>query len=95
MRDNGTHDGWLTAVYQDVLGRDVDPSGGAAWTMQLAQGISRQAVATSIQSSPEGTTRLVEEFYPQYLGRPADPIGLQSFVSNLSAGASEEFVMSS
>jgi hypothetical protein len=95
VRGNGTNDGWLTAVYQDVLGRDVDPSGGAAWTMQLAQGVSRQAIATSIQLSPEATTRLVEGFYLQYLGRPADPIGLQAFASDLSAGASEEFVISS
>jgi hypothetical protein len=93
VRGNGTDDGWLTAVYLDVLGRAVDPSGGAAWTMQLAQGVSRQAVATSIQLSSEATNRLVEGFYLQYLGRPADPIGLQSFASGLSAGGSEEFVI--
>jgi hypothetical protein len=95
VRGNGTNDGWLTAVYLDVLGRAVDPIGGAAWTMQLAQGVSRQSIATSIQLSPEATNRLVEGFYLQYLGRPADPIGLQSFASHLSAGGSEEFVISS
>jgi hypothetical protein len=94
VRGNSTNDGWLTAVYLDVLGRGVDPSGVAAWTMQLAQGVSRQAVATSIQLSPEATNRLVEGFYLQYLGRPADPIGLQSFASDLSAGGSEESVIS-
>jgi hypothetical protein len=94
VRGNGTNDGWLTAVYQDVLGRAVDPGGGAGWTMELAQGVSRQAVATSIQLSPEATNRLVEGFYLQYLGRPADPSGLQSFASELSAGSSEESVIS-
>jgi hypothetical protein len=95
VRGNGTNDGWLTAIYLDVLGRAVDPSGGAGWTMELAQGVSREAVATSIQLSPEATNRLVEGFYLQYLGRPADPIGLQSFASHLSSGGSEEFVISS
>jgi Domain of unknown function (DUF4214) len=57
-------------------------------------GIPRTSVALSIYLSPEATTRLVEQFYLQYLGRPADPGGAQAFASSLSGGSSEESVIS-
>jgi hypothetical protein len=90
---NSTNDGWLSAVYLDVLGRGIDPSGLANWTQQLNQGVSRTDVARSILLSSEANTLLVEGFYLQYLGRPSDPTGLQGFVSQLTAGVSEESVV--
>jgi hypothetical protein len=90
---NSTNDGWLSAVYLDVLGRGIDPSGLANWTQQLNAGVSRTAVANSILLSAEANTRLVEGFYLQYLGRPSDPSGLQGFVGQLTAGVSEESVI--
>jgi hypothetical protein len=92
---NSTNDGWLMALYPDVLGRLIDQNGLTTWTQQLNQGVSRTAIANSILLSTESSTRLVEGYYPQYLGRPADPSGLQTFSSQLAAGASEESVIMS
>jgi Domain of unknown function (DUF4214) len=93
-RGGGTNTGWLNAVYNDLLGRQPDPSGQQNFGQQLDQGVPRTTVATSIYLSPEATTRLTETFYLQYLGRPADPAGLQSNASALTAGVPEESVIS-
>src|SRR5262249_4952621 len=93
VRGGNSNDGWLSAVYGDLLGRAPDPGGQQSWGQQLAMGVPRTSVALSIYLSPEATTRLVEQFYLQYLGRPADPGGAQSFASSLSGGASEESVI--
>jgi len=93
VRGGGTNDGWLAAVFNDLMGRPIDPSAQQFFGQQLAQGVPRNSVALSIYLSPEATTRLVGEFYPQYMGRPADPGGLQSWSSSLSAGFTEEFVI--
>jgi hypothetical protein len=93
VRGGGTNDGWLAALYNDLLGRAPDPSGLQHFGQQLAQGVSRDSIALSIYLSPETTTRLTQQFYLQYLGRPADPSGLQANASALSAGAPEESVI--
>jgi hypothetical protein len=94
VRGGNTNDGWLSAVYGDLLGRPLDPGGQQSWEQQLAMGVPRTSVALSIYLSPEATTRLVEQFYLQYLGRPADPGGAQAYASSLSGGTSEESVIS-
>jgi hypothetical protein len=92
-RGGGTNDGWLAAVFEDLLGRPVDPGSQQYFGPLLAMGAPRVNVALGIYLGPEAATRLVEQFYPQYLGRPADPSGLQAAAAQISAGASEESVI--
>src|SRR5207237_12303 len=44
----GTADGFLGALYRDELGRDLGPTGAAAWHAALANGGSREAVALGV-----------------------------------------------
>jgi PKD repeat protein len=93
VRGGGTNDGFLTALYQDALGRAVDTAGRAAWDQALASGTTRQQVAAAIFASGEYDTDLVQNYYQTYLGRAADTAGLNSFVGSLQNGATDESVI--
>jgi endoglucanase Acf2 len=90
-RGNGTNDGFLVALYADVLGRT--PGGSEAFAAALQAGEPRIFVATAVLTSPESNTRLVEQLYGQYLRRHSDPNGLQAWVAFLSAGGDVEQVI--
>jgi fibronectin type 3 domain-containing protein len=85
---------FIAQVYQDLLGRNVDPSGLASWAGYLDANASanrdpagvRALVVQSIEASPEYLTRAIENFYTVYLGRGADPFGLNSFLTFLNQG---------
>ena len=59
-RGGGTNQGFLTAVYQDALGRAIDTSGQTFFTQALAAGASRDQVAAIIVSSVEFRTIAIE-----------------------------------
>ncbi len=68
---------FVTNLYQDFLGRNVDATGFAHWTAILTDGsMSRTTVARAILDSGEYRTKLVDETYRRVLGRAADPAGV-------------------
>jgi len=83
----GTKTGFLAAVYHDVLGRAVDPSGAAGFGAALSAGVSRTMIVKAILSSVEAEQVLVEGDYLTYLRRTAEVGGLDAFVSDLQHGA--------
>ena len=89
----GTNDAFVTALYQDVLGRTPDPSGRANWLQQLASGKSRAEVALAVLRSPEARGVQVSSFYVQFLKRQADSGGLANFQNLLLQGVREEVVI--
>jgi hypothetical protein len=89
----GTTNGYLAALYRDLLGRALDPSGLATYSQQLSQGVSRSQVALTVQTSSEGSQRLVQQLYLQFLRRPADPVGLRAYSTILVNGGTEETVV--
>jgi hypothetical protein len=89
----GTNDGFLTALYRDALGRDIDPVGRAAYSQALAQGASRGQIAAAIFASTEYLQNLVQSFYQTFLHRGADPIGLNAFLTALQNGAHDDEVI--
>ncbi len=54
-RAGGTNEGWVDAVYQDVLGRDPEPAGRQYFLDQLAAGVPREPLASAILVAPEAT----------------------------------------
>jgi hypothetical protein len=82
--------GFLPAVYQAVLHRPIDPSGAQSWSAQLAQGVSRQAVAAALLTSLESDQLVVQTAYLQLLHRAAEPGGLNVYRTALQQGLSEE-----
>jgi hypothetical protein len=92
-RGGGSNDGFLAALYQDALGRGIDPVGQVAFGGALAAGqASRSQVAQLIFTSTEFQQDLVNILYRQYLHRDADDIGLMFFVGSLQRGARDENV---
>jgi uncharacterized protein (TIGR03118 family) len=93
VRGGGTNNGFLAALYQDALNRNIDPSGQASFGMILANGASRQQVAADILSSPEFFQDTVKGFYLNLLHRAADAGGLNGFANALAGGATDQQVI--
>jgi hypothetical protein len=93
VRGGDTNNGFLAAIYQDVLNRTIDPSGQAAFGQQLANGISTTTVATEIVTSQEAQKDVVDAFYLAFLRRTADAGGESFFVSELLQGTRDEQVI--
>jgi uncharacterized delta-60 repeat protein len=92
-RSGGTTDGFLTALFADVLNRSVDPAGQQSFSTLISQGMSTQGVATIVLDSPEARVDVVDAFYNTYLQRPADAAGLAAFASPLPGGSSNEAII--
>jgi hypothetical protein len=92
-RGGGTNNGFLTALYQDLLNRPIDTNGQTGFTMALANGVTPTQVAAAILSSLEYRQLLVNGFYQQFLLRNADPVGLNGFVTALQNGARDEQII--
>jgi hypothetical protein len=97
INSGGTNLGFLQAVYQDVLGRAIDPAGQAFWLSELTRRGSsgdntdddrkaRTAVAALIVNSLESDMRQVQGLYSRFLSRAADTGGLNAFTNALASG---------
>ena len=79
-RNGGTNDGFLTAVFRDLLGRPIDASGRDTFTTALQSATSRGQVAANILTSTEGAGRVVNLLFNRFLRRNADDGAITSFV---------------
>jgi hypothetical protein len=84
----GTNAGFVTGLYQTLLGRAPDQGGAQGFTQALTNGLSRAQVVQAFLSSQEYQTREVQTAYQLILHRTADTGGLQGFTSALSQGQS-------
>jgi streptogramin lyase len=85
-----SNSGYLSALYQDVLQRPLDPAGAAARGGAFNEGATRTDVAAAVLESLESDTNETESMYQQFLHRAADPGGLQAFVNSLQQGQTNE-----
>jgi hypothetical protein len=80
-----TNQGFLTALYQDVLFRAPDSSGNTFWLNALASGVSRTTVAYDFVTSQEAAVdRLTDVAYESILGRAPDSAGLSFWAATLT-----------
>lgn len=86
----GTPDGFVTTLYNDVLGRDPDSAGRSYWDGRLASGTPPWVVAASLVLSTEAMSNRVTGDYEQLLGRAPDPAGLAYWTGLLQHGARDE-----
>jgi hypothetical protein len=91
-RVGSTNVGFLAALYEDALGRPIDPTGEAFFSQGLAGGASRSQVAAALFASTEYRQDLVEGYYQSFLHRRADAAGLTSFVEALASSTPDEAV---
>jgi hypothetical protein len=87
-----TVDGFLHALFVDVLGRPID-SVSEAFYLGLAASATRTEIALDVLVSDEARARFVSGAYEQFLGRSPSPSELQAFVQALQSGATDEDVI--
>src|SRR5207302_5152962 len=82
---------FVAQAYRDLLHREADPAGLAAFTGALNAGAAtRDQVALAIQGSTEYHADQVQSLFQALLHRPADPVGLAGFTAFLNAGGTAE-----
>jgi hypothetical protein len=86
-------DAFLDAIYQDALGRQVDPAGRIGFDQALAGGMTRGQAASVIFSSAEYQGNLVQADFQAFLGRSAEPTAQAFFVNELQHGGSDQLVL--
>ncbi len=94
-RGGGTTSGFLSALYQDALGRAIDTSAQTFYTQQIAAGTTMSQVAAEIFASTEFQQDLVQGLFQQFLHRAADTGGLNSFVAALQQGQTDQQIIPS
>ncbi len=73
---------FVAAVYQDVLGRAVDPASQLSFALQLDAGTPRSVVVNAVDHSAEYyANRVVTPAYQAYLGRSPDAAGVAFWVN--------------
>jgi len=91
---DGTNAAFVNNLYEDLLDRQAEPAGLAAWTALLALGNSRQAVVEDFLHSPEFYRVRITGFFEAFLRRGPDPGAVQFFSNELASGVTEQVVMS-
>jgi Domain of unknown function (DUF4214) len=92
-RGGASNDGFLGALYEDALGRAIDPSGLASWNQALTNGTTPGQVAAVILGSDEFRQDLIQSFYRRFLRRDADSAGLNAFDNALQHGARDQDIV--
>ena len=84
--DNGsTNQGFVSALYRNVLGRTPDSGGNTFWLNALASGVSRTLVAFDFLTSPEAAAKQATSAdYLGILNRSPDSAGLNFWVTALT-----------
>lgn len=85
----GTANGFISAIFQDLLGRSPAASEQASFQQLLRNG-TRQEAAEAILGSTEYFTNLVNENYQQFLRRAPSAAEVSLWVSQLDSGATRE-----
>jgi hypothetical protein len=93
VRGSGTVDGFLTAVFQDALGRAIDPAALTYFEGQMANGASAADVAAAVFSSDEHHRVHVNELFQEFLDRPADAGARNYFAGELDADLTDQYVI--
>lgn len=81
---------FINQLYQDLLGREVDPGGLSYWDAQLAAGLPRSVMAIQIEQTLEYARRTVSGLYNRYLHRAGDAGGVNFFAQLMLQGVTVE-----
>jgi hypothetical protein len=90
-RGGGTVNGFLQALYQDVLNRQIDPVGLQLATTSLSGNnsvASRTALASAVITSQEGDIVTIDHLYSEFLHRTPDSAGLSAFLAGFQGNQS-------
>ena len=85
-----TNADYMVKAYNDVLGRQPDPSGQAYWTNKLNNGADRGAVALQFLASTEARRNIVKDQFLRFLDRYPTNAESTTWVSNLAGATGEQ-----
>src|SRR5262249_12596159 len=86
----GNNSDWLNQLYEQRLGRPIDQDGLAYWETALADGASRQDVASAVAHTPEAAAATGVDVYFKTLHRKPEPAGLEYWQNALLGGMTRE-----
>lgn len=89
----GTDAGFVTRLYQTVLGRTPASSEVSHWVAKINGGQSRGDVASGFVFSTEHLNSVVDGYYRLLLKRSADASGLATWVGRIQGGWHDEQVI--
>jgi uncharacterized membrane protein len=92
-RAGNTNSGFLNALFQDALRRQIDPAALTYFGTQMAQGASAADVASMVFASDEYHRVRVNAYFEEFFNRPADPGALAYFAGELDDGLTDEYVI--
>ena len=92
-RGGGGNIGFVTALYQDVLGRAPDAQGSSSFVQALNTGAQRSAIAHQFVTSAEARARWMNALYNTYLHHGAPGAGAPGGEDQVAVAiiASEEY----
>jgi hypothetical protein len=94
IQDNGGLGvGWITGLYQKLLGRAPDPAGLDNWLRALQAGQNPSAIALGFAAGAEREAARITADYQTYLGRPPEPGVVSTWVNAFENGLSNENVV--
>jgi hypothetical protein len=85
--------GWITGLYQDLLGRTPALAELNGWAQALAGGMSGMQIAYGFAASPECEGQRVAADYQKFLGRTPSPAELAGWVNAFRLGLPNEAVI--
>lgn len=88
-RGKGTNEGFLAALYEDLLGQRPHPARQRRDLQLLENGLQPTAMAQAILDEEEADSCLVRRWQQQYLHRPLNPIDLRTYIGRLQRGDRE------
>ena len=92
-RVGGTNSGYITALYQDLLGRAPNSSELIFWLGQMSGGMTRLQVAQNILSSNEYRTDFIQGWYQKYLSRAASESEVSAWLGTFDSGGTDEQII--
>ena len=92
-RGGNTTDGYLTALFQDLLGRPIEEAARQNFSALLAADQPRASIVLIIFNSNEFADKVVDAIFSTYLGRHADPGGLQFWAGVKKAGTLDQVIL--
>jgi uncharacterized repeat protein (TIGR03803 family) len=86
---------YISAVFQDVLGRHVDPVGLQFFSALLDEGMARSAFVLQVNHSAEYFKNIIQSNYKQFLGRSAESAAVFFWSTRMAGGLTDpQFVAS-
>ncbi|HMO12375.1 MAG TPA: SpoIID/LytB domain-containing protein, partial [Actinotalea sp.] len=76
----------VKALYQDLLGRAVDPDGLRTWSSRLMTGTSQSELVGTLTRSEEYVRLRITQAYQDVLGRAPEPAGMAHWYDRIMQG---------